>query len=136
MTIDKINVEDAGMQYSPKLKRVIKEIEQILECEDIAANVILHTPGHSEYLYKVNASYSAAKHENGTIRIRAKLADFNGDKAAWQAKIRDTVNMFTHFADLGGMLLKNTDMLIEMLKKYVEIEYTKGGDTSHTTQNN
>lgn len=41
------------MQYNPKLKKAADEIKLILQKYDIAANVILHTPGHSEYLYRL-----------------------------------------------------------------------------------
>lgn len=46
------------MQYSPKLKKAMAEIKAIADKYDIAAIVCLHTPGHGEYLLKVDPLYS------------------------------------------------------------------------------
>ena len=44
------------MQYSPKLKRVLAEIKAILDKEDIAGSIVLHTPGFGEFLLKIDTS--------------------------------------------------------------------------------
>lgn len=125
------------MEYSPKLKTAMERIKAILKEYDIAASVILHTPGFSEYLIKVDASYSCAKFEGDFLRVKAKLQeDFNGDKAAWNKKVEDTVNMITHFADVSGQNSLNMFQLIEVLKKKIDIENKPGNHSSHTTQNN
>lgn len=49
------------MQYSPKLKKAMEDIKKILHENDIAGFVVLHTPGFSEYLNRVDPSYSCAK---------------------------------------------------------------------------
>ena len=67
------------MQYSPKLKKAAEEIKSILKKYDIAANVVLHTPGHSEYLLEITPTYSAAWLENGIVRFRARASDYNGN---------------------------------------------------------
>lgn len=84
------------MQYSPKLKTAMERIKAILKEYDIAGAVILHSPGFSEYLIKIDASYSCAKFEADYLRVKAKLQeDFDGDKDAWTQKITYTVNDYT-----------------------------------------
>lgn len=61
------------MQYSPKLKKAMEEIKRILKDHDIAASVVLHTPGHSEYYLRINPSYSCATLNKGELRVKAKL---------------------------------------------------------------
>ena len=125
------------MQYSPKLKTAMDRIKAILKEYDINATVCLHTPGFSELLMKVDASYSCAKIEGDVLRIKAKLQeDFNGDKEAWNKKVADTVNMIVHFQDINGQLFMQADKAYEMLKKHIDIENDRGNISSHTTQNN
>lgn len=128
------------MQYSPKLKRVMEEIKNILEREDIAAAVILHTPGFSEYLNKIDPSYSAAWFEyyqgQMGIRFRARAADFNGDKEKCKQAQESTLNMLHH---LGHASANAAMMFMEAMKafsKNLDIEYTDGGHASHEQQNN
>lgn len=125
------------MQYSPKLKKVMAKIQAILNEEDIAGSVVLHTPGHAEYFMKVDPSYSCAKIEGDMLRIKAKLQeDFQGDKKAWTKKMTDTVNMISLMADSN---LHNGNSLVEMMKllrEKFEIEETDHDHSSHTTQNN
>jgi hypothetical protein len=125
------------MNYSPKLKTAMERIKAILKEYDIAAQVILHTPGFSEYLTKVEASYSCAKFEGDFLRVKAKLQeDFDGDKVAQIQKLTDTVNMITHFKDVNANMFLGMDKLLGELQKTIDIETTGGGHTSHTTQNN
>lgn len=124
------------MTYSPKLKIAIEEIKQILKKHDIAASVIIHTPGFSEYLHHINTSYSCAFFEGDNLRVKAKLQDFNGDKKAQQKKIADTLNMVTHFGDVGGMVALNFLKMEEMIKAKVDVDEDKGSHTGHTQQNN
>jgi len=125
------------MQYSPKLKIAMEEIKAILKKHDIAASVVLHTPGHSEYLLKINPSYSCAFCEGNHIRIRAKLQqDFNGDKNAWSQKVSDTYNMIDLLGKVSGETALSLFDIMDLLNKVVEAESFDGGHTSHTTQNN
>jgi hypothetical protein len=125
------------MKYSPKLKTAMERIKAICKEYDIAASIVLHTPGFSEYLLKVDTTYSCAKFEGDFLRIKAKLEeDFQGDKQAWNKKVSDTVNMFTHFTDVNGNTFLNTTKILEELAKKIDIENSKGNHSSHTTQNN
>lgn len=125
------------MQYSPKLKQAAEEIKKILERHDIAGSIVIHTPGHSEYVSKLDTSYSCAYFEGDMIRIRAKLQeDFNGDKELWTQRVQDTVNMIHHLGNTSRNVSLSFFALEDKLKETVKIDYYGGGHSSHTTQNN
>lgn len=125
------------MQYSPKLKKAMEQIKSIMNDNDIGGFVVLHSPGNSEYFTKVDPSYSCAKFEGDNLRVRAKLQeDFQGNKKAWHKKVTDTVNLFQHIEDVAGIHFINFSAVIKQLEKQIEIDSTKGGHSSHTTQNN
>lgn len=125
------------MPYSPKLKKAAEEIKDILKKYDIAANVVLHTPGHAEYLLHITPTYSAAWLENDNIRFRARAADYNGNTMIRNQKIQDTLNMLRLLSDTAG---KNALALLNVADQFDKITGAEHGDsdnhTSHTTQNN
>lgn len=87
------------MQYSPKLKKAMEEIKQVIAKYDIAAFVMLHDEAQfSEYLNSISPSYSCATNENGMIGFRLKTAEVGKEKARKIAE--GTYNMVTHFADI------------------------------------
>lgn len=123
------------MQYSPKLKTAMEEIKAVLNKHDIAGFVILHTPGHSEYLNHCTTSYSCATVTPEGVRLRLKEAEVGKEKARQIAN--DTCNMVIHFAKhlaANAMFYMDTE---EMLRKKFDVE-DLGGDehTSHQQQNN
>ena len=124
------------MQYSPKLKKAMEEIKGIIKRYDVGAVVVLHLPNNSEFYQQISPTYSCAKHNGDHVRIRAKLADFNGDKEAWTKKVTDTSNMLNLLGTTAG---KTAMMLLdvsEQLDKIIDAEHGNEGLTSHTTQNN
>jgi len=125
------------MQYSPKLKRVMAEIEAILKKEDIAGLVVLHTPGHAELLTRLDPSYSCAKIEaNGQLRIRAKAEDFGGDVTRRNEVLRDTSNMLKLLTDASGPTVVGLIEASERLDKDLDAYHTGLGGTTHQEQNN
>lgn len=91
------------MKYSPKLKKAMQEITKVLEKHDIGASIVLHTPGFSEHLLKLDPEYSCASFEaDGNLRLRAKAEDFGGDVELRNQKIKDTSNMLVHLAEMTG----------------------------------
>ena len=82
------------MEHSPHLKKAMVEIKEVLDKYDIAGIVAIHAPGFSEYLVKIDPSYSCAKPVEGGIRIRAKVSDFQGDLGKRDLKLAATSNMF------------------------------------------
>ncbi len=125
------------MQYSPKLKKAMEEVKEILNKYDIGALVVLHTPGHSEYLNKINPSYSCAKFESDeAVRFRAKKADFGGDVEARNKKLTDTSNMLNLLGEVGARISLSMLDLSKRFDKIVDAEHGEGGHSSHSTQNN
>lgn len=122
------------MQYSPKLKKVMEQIKGILNENDIAAFVVLHTPGYSEYLNHVKTSYSCATVMPDGIRLRLKAAEVGKDRAKELAD--GTFNMITH---LTNAIAANAELYLdchELLKQKWDGRSTDGGHTSHEQQNN
>lgn len=115
----------------------MEEIKAVLEKHDIAGIAVLHTPGHAEFLLKINPSYSCAKIEGDKLRVKAKLEeDFGGDKKAWEQKVRDTSNMLNLISEVGASTVLSVGEISRMLDKSVTASHTDLGNSSHTTQNN
>lgn len=122
------------MQYSPKLKKVMEQIKDILKENDIAAFVVLHTPGHSEYLNHVQTSYSCATVLPEGIMLRLKESEIGKEKAMFLAD--GTFNMITH---LTNAIAIHAELYIdchEKLKTKWNGSSNDGGHTSHNQQNN
>lgn len=128
------------MQYSPKLKMAMEEIKAVAKKYDIAAAVVLSDgTGFSEFLNKVEASWSGAfvhHDQNGAmIRFRIKSAELGKEKAEKVAN--DTYRMIDHFATVLGQNSLVYFQLLDMLKNYIEIvKQDDGKITGHTDQNN
>lgn len=124
------------MQYNPKLKKAMAQIKAILDENDISGSVVIHTPGFAEYLLKLNPTYACTTVEGDMIRIKAKLAEFNGDKEAWTKKISDTVNMLECLAESNGKNALNIYSILDKLKEKIDFDSGPSNHTSHTAQNN
>jgi len=125
------------MQYSPKLKKAMEQIKDILKEHDIAGYVVLHTPGYTEYLKHITPSYSCVVIEsNSMIRIKAKAEDFGGDVNKRNQKIADTANMMRHFADIISRDALNYIELSEELDRVTGAQHGPSNETSHNQQNN
>lgn len=125
------------MQYSPKLKKAMEEIKDILRKNDIAGFVTLHTPGHTEFLMELQPSYSCCRVQGDQIRVRAKLMDdFAGNKKLWVRKVKDTSEMLHGLTDVSGQIILQIMELSDRLDKAVDAEHNDRGFTSHSTQNN
>lgn len=120
------------MQYSAKLKRVIHEIKQILDSNDIAGLVILHENGFGEFHLKLDPSYSIATLKGDELRFKASLKnDFNGNKKLMEYKLTCTANMMAVLTDLTGRYALN---LIEASEKLDKILDARHGDGSIISQ--
>lgn len=124
------------MQYSPKLKKAAEEIKLILKKYDIAANVVLHTPGHSEYLLHITPTYSAAWLENGMVRFRARKQDYNNNSMIRDQKISDTLNMLRLLSDTAAQNAMALINVSDKFDKIIGVDHDKGDHTSHIEQNN
>jgi hypothetical protein len=124
------------MQYNPKLKIAMEEIKAIMKKYDCGGIVVLHLPGHSEYLFKIDPSYSCARFENGRVRINVKAMHYDNDKKLRDHFVTNTSNMFSLLSEVGGRLVLNLMDVSKTLDNAVQAEHTDGGHSSHTEQNN
>ena len=129
------------MKYSPKLKKAMEEIKEIMEKHDIAGAVFLHTPGFGEQHMKVDPSYSCAfweyKPGQEGIRIRTRLQeDYQGDKQKRNDAIRDTVNMFDILSNMMGPYAVATIQMMEQLEQVVNFTSSGSGFSSRNEQEN
>lgn len=125
------------MQYSPKLKKAMNEILEILMKYDIAGTCVIHTPGHAEYLNHITPSYSCAQIDKaaGKFTLKASKIHFTNE-AERLNKLRDTANMLVLLTEAS---LVNTEMLAAASETTDQFLGAKHGDSNHTTdttQNN
>ena len=121
------------MQYSPKLKTAMAEIDKILADNDIAGLVVLHDVGFSEYLLKINTSYSVVSIDNGSeeIHFRAKLQeDFNGDHVKMKYNLGATSNMLNLLANRAGTIVVALIETSVMFDAMMGATHTPGMHTS------
>lgn len=125
------------MDFSPKLKRVTALIKKILEKEDIAGFVVLHTPGYSEYLHHITPSYSCLKVAgNGGIRITSRLADYNGNVQKKRKKETDTSNMLALLSTTAGVQTMHLLDLSRIVDDAVGAEHEDLGHRPDNYQDN
>lgn len=124
------------MQYSPKLKKAMQEIKDILSKHDIAGLVVIHEPGHSEFLNKLDPTWSACRINGDRIRVKAKLEDFAGNVKARNKAIADTSNMLHLLCDTTARMLMPLMDMSKRVDATVGADHEKGGFTSDSTQNN
>jgi|688.fasta_scaffold1093272_2 hypothetical protein len=124
------------MNYSPKLKRVMMKIQHILDQEDVAGFIVLHTTPHfCEYYNKLNPSYSLAHLDDVTGLIKvSERRDLSIEKNEVMAA--HTYNMFavmSHVISKNALSYINTH---ELLKEKWGGEDGTTQHTSNTTLNN
>lgn len=124
------------MQYSPKLKKAIQEIKVILSREDIAGVIILHEPGFSEFLVKIDPTYSCAKIQDGQLKVKSKKEDFKENPAMRQRVVQNTSNMLNMLGTNGGHCILPIMEMSNKVDKLIEAEHGKGYFSSHKSQNN
>lgn len=125
------------MQYSPKLKKAMEEIKEILLKHDIAGTVTIHTPGFAEYMNHITPSYSCARIDelNGTFALKAKKEHFLNE-AERINKLSATSNMLNLLSDVTAKNVLNLINASEITDKFLNSEHEDGGNTSSVTQNN
>lgn len=114
----------------------MEEMKAIFKKYDIGGFVILHTPGHGEFLNQLSPSYSCIIVNGDHVRFKSKLADYNGDKTAWKKKTEDSLNLLQTVTELGGHIILPLIKLTEQLEKDLDASGGPGDISSHTTQNN
>jgi hypothetical protein len=125
------------MQYSPKLKKAMEEINQILDKHDIGAFVLLSDgEGFSEFRNKIDPSWSCMfNHQlpDGSQGVRFKA---KGKDEKTKKMVSASVNMLSHFVDQLSLHAAFYTQLQGMLKDKVDIERGPDSTTGHVEQNN
>lgn len=118
----------------PVLKAAAEEIKAVLKKYDITAIITLNSPGSTEYVREVEASWSCAFFEQLPeglcLRFRAKRVDYPSLEAQKEA-IENTVGMifaFLHQAKedeeilihILAMLQKTFPDMLNMIRKEME----------------
>jgi hypothetical protein len=111
------------MSGDTKLKVAAEEIKEILKKYDIAAAVVLHTPGHGEYFVQLNPSYSCAyMYNDNEVRFYSKKADYKTVDEQVQ-KQADTSNMLRLLTDCTAFNFGSLNFLSEQFDKLVEAKH-------------
>jgi hypothetical protein len=125
------------MQYSPKLKKIMEQIKDILKKNDIGGFVVLHEAnGFTEYLNHINPSYSCAFLQDGQFRVKLKAADLPGGKEQAKQLAEGTYNMVSSMTDVIALHAKGYMHFEEMLREHWGGENNGSSHTSHDQQNN
>lgn len=110
------------MDYSPKLRKVMSEIEEIIQREGIEAVVLLHnmeekTNHFVEFLIKVDNEKSALFIEGQCLRIKTKSND---------PKVEYSAGMLKAISDVMLKVGSNLKSFSDSLNKLVNIDFRKG----------
>lgn len=128
MSAKPIYFVDAPDQARLKVARL--EIEAVLKQHDLAAVVVLHTPGMAEFFYDIRPSYSVCSIDEKVpmVRIASKLdRDHGGDVAKQQRDHAATANMTASLAgELGhaALMFLGVDKVVT---KALRAEHTPRG---------
>lgn len=118
------------MNYSPKLKKAMQEVRQVLEEHDIAGSVVLHTPGFSEYLIHISPSYSCAKIErNGVLRVKASHLNIPFEEKI--EMIISTANMFKLIGETSSHIANQTLSMSRAIDREMNCYHS---DSIHTSK--
>lgn len=113
------------LNYSPQLKEIMSEIKAVLQKHDVAAYILLHEPGFSEYLISIEPSWSIIRLEKNSVRFRSKLnEDFGGDQDAQLDANTRTANLVCHFSDVLANGAALFGRLEKVLNKTWQIEHS------------
>ena len=107
-----------------KLKTAAEEIKDILRKYDIAASIVLHTPGHGEFINHILTSYSCAyQYEEESVRFYCKRKDFETEEEQIK-KLEDTANMLHMLLEQTGRNFMMLQPMSEKFDKLVNAEHT------------
>lgn len=95
----------SAASQSPKLKRAMDAIREIIEEENLGAIVVIHTPGYVHSMVKIDPAYSCCSVEGGKYVIKGRLhEDFGGDKKAMEQRVIDTSDMLNAIVTTAARL--------------------------------
>lgn len=111
------------------------EIKAILKKNDIAGFVVIHTPGHVEFLNKINPSYSCANLQDGRLDMKSKKENYKNQSEQMQ-HLKNTSDMLYGMSKQIGIHAMLYLDASQKLDKHLNVDHTDHGTTSHESQNN
>ena len=120
-------------KFSPQLKRVIGEIKAKLEEENIGGIIVLHTPGHAEYLMQITPKYSCLQFsDTGELRLASLKSNHNGDIKKQKIEQANTANMLAMLAEVTEFVHEQLSYASRQVDEATGAEHDK---SVHTSQN-
>jgi energy-coupling factor transporter ATP-binding protein EcfA2 len=120
------------VKFSPKLKTAMREITAVIIKHDVAAIVVLHTPNHSEYLLRLDPTYSCARFDGNKLHVKSNLMkNFHGDRGKWQKQLGNTANMFEMLTKTNGTVLMGLMPISEKVSEEFNAIHNKPIHTLH-----
>jgi hypothetical protein len=111
----------------PKLKEAMAEIVAVLKKHDIAGIALLQSKTHGEWLNGIDPTWSCAKMDGQSLRIKAPAKDYPSTEDRNEA-IRLTAGMIYAFRDGAHRIADNMESVLAMLSKYTTIEHVSRFD--------
>jgi len=122
------------MNFSPKLKKARREIEEIAKKYDIAISCTLHTPNFSENFYRINPTYSCAFFEGDLLRMKTTGLGLNQSQK--KKLIEETTNMILMLGIAQGNNALNFQKIKRVIESKFSIEIFDEGFTSDKSIDN
>lgn len=117
--------------FDPKLKMASDDIKKILEKYDVAGVVILHTPTHTEFLMKVDTTYSLAWLDSQR-KFKVKepeaptslLARTDAEEEAWQKQRAEAI--FKTLNMMVNLQIVTTNVMVALMQAQQYIRHFFG----------
>ncbi len=106
----------------PKLKKAMEQIKKICLKNDIAAQVILVSPTHSEFLYHLSPSWSVVTLKNNGLRFRSKKEDFPNKKIQ-DRNTELSARMLLQIRDISGKTFMDMEKIVAILSEHMDIKH-------------
>jgi hypothetical protein len=111
------------MNYDPKLRECMAEIEETLKKFECGGFICLSSKTHGEFKMCIETpSWSNVRFIKGDKGIHIKLYT-KSDHARTEA----TVAMLAQFRDMAAMLFKQTDQIMEQIQHHAVVEHVPFG---------
>lgn len=111
-------ISEAEKQEHKRLTGIAQEVEQLLAKHDVTGHLCLVSETMSHFLYKLDASWSAATIENNQVKLKCTQAQgYTPEQVA--KRVKATVQMLAGMMHLLNNDSKNfTAILLELSAKY------------------
>lgn len=108
----------------PKLKAAAEEIKAVLRKYDICAHIALGSASHTEFVREFCATWTCMTMDgpNG-FRVKSRLADYGGDKAAKKKVLEESIGVLMGFANQAERDCKTLNCLLMEIAKTIPFDH-------------